>query len=106
MLISNGWTDDLFPADEAVRYYNRTKTEYPNADISLFFGSFGHQRGQNKADALAARSAQELAWFDYYVRGIGSRAVPRRHDVHADLPERGCVGRPVRRPDLAAARSG
>ena len=72
MLISNGWTDDLFPADEAVRYYNRTKTEYPNADISLFFGSFGHQRGQNKADALAARSAQELAWFDYYVRGIGS----------------------------------
>ena len=29
MLLSNGWTDDLFPADEAIRYYNRTRTEYP-----------------------------------------------------------------------------
>ena len=56
LLISNGFTDDLFPADEAIRYYNRTKSEYPGAAISLFFGSFGHQRGQNKADALAARA--------------------------------------------------
>ena len=72
LLISNGWTDDLFPVDEAVRYYNRTRTEHPGADIALFFGSFGHQRGQNKSDALGARAAQELAWFNYYVRGIGS----------------------------------
>ena len=72
MLISNGWTDDLFPADEAIRYYNRTRTEHPGAAISLFFGSLGHARGQNKADALAARSAAELAWFNYYVRGIGA----------------------------------
>jgi predicted acyl esterase len=73
MLISNGFTDDLFPGDEAIRYYNRTRAEHPGTPISLFFGSFGHQRGQNKADALAARSAQELAWFNYYVRGIGSQ---------------------------------
>jgi hypothetical protein len=72
MLISNGFTDDLFPADEAIRYYNRTKTQYPGADISLFFGSFGHQRGQNKSDALSARSTAELAWLNYYVRGLGS----------------------------------
>ena len=95
MLISNGWTDDLFPADEAIRFYNRTRTEYPSADISLFFGSFGHQRGQNKADALAARSAQELAWFDYYVRGVGAVPFHGVTTLHADLPERGCVGRPV-----------
>jgi hypothetical protein len=72
MLISNGWTDDLFPPDEAIRFYNRTRTEYPNADISLFFGDFGHPRGQNKADALAARQAAELAWFNYYIKGTGS----------------------------------
>jgi hypothetical protein len=74
LLISSGFTDDLFPADEAIRFYNRTKSEFPGAAISLFFGSFGHQRGQNKSDALAARAAQELAWFNYYVRGQG--AVP------------------------------
>jgi hypothetical protein len=72
LLISNGFTDDLFPGDEALRFYNRTRTQYPNADISLILGSFGHQRGQNKADVLSARSAAELAWFNYYVRGVGS----------------------------------
>ncbi len=25
----NGWTDDLFPPDEAIRFYNRTRTQYP-----------------------------------------------------------------------------
>ena len=29
MLISSGFTDDLFPADEAIRYYNRTRTAVP-----------------------------------------------------------------------------
>jgi predicted acyl esterase len=72
MLISSGFTDDLLPADEAIRYYNRTRTEYPGASIALLFGSFGHARGQGKQDALSARSARELTWFNYYVRGIGS----------------------------------
>jgi hypothetical protein len=72
VLISNGFTDDLFPVDETLRYYNRTRAQYPGADISLFFASLGHQRGQNKAGDLAARSAAELAWLNYYVRGIGS----------------------------------
>jgi predicted acyl esterase len=72
MLISNGWTDDLFPVDEAVRFYNRTRGQYPNADISLFFASLGHQRGQNKSADLAVRSGLEFAWLDYYVKGVGS----------------------------------
>ena len=50
LLISNGFTDDLFPADEAIRYYNRIRSQYPNAPISLFFGDFGHMRAVNKAD--------------------------------------------------------
>ena len=72
MLISGGFTDDLLPADEAIRYYNRTRTEYPGASIALWFGSFGHARGQGKQDALSARAAQEVAWFNHYVRDIGS----------------------------------
>jgi predicted acyl esterase len=71
LLISNGFTDDLFPADEAIRFYNRTRSQFASP-VSLFLGSFGHQRGQNKADVLGARSAAELAWFNFYVRGIGS----------------------------------
>ena len=106
MLISSGFTDDLFPADEAIRFYNRTRTEYPSADISLFFASLGHQRGQNKAARLAARSAQELAWFDYYVRGIGSVPFQGVDDVHADVPDRGALRAARSGRGLGAARAG
>lgn len=72
MLISSGYTDDLFPAGEALRFYNRTRAEHPNSPIALFFGSFGHPRGQNKAAVSAARQALEDKWFDYYMKGSGS----------------------------------
>ena len=70
VLISNGFTDDLTPADEAIRFFNRTRTLYPTADISLFLGNFGHQRAPLNAGNPAA--AAETAWMDYYVKGVGS----------------------------------
>ena len=69
--ISNGWTDDLFPADEAIRFYNRTRTRHPGTDISLFFLDYGHQRGQGKdADEAQLRAAED-AWFAHFLRGDG-----------------------------------
>ena len=73
ILISNGFTDDLFPVDEAVRYYNRTRTEHPGTPISLWAMSFGHQRGQVKAADRAQLTAAEVAWMDFYVKGTGSQ---------------------------------
>jgi dienelactone hydrolase len=75
LLISNGFTDDLFPADEAIRYYNRTRSQYPNAPISLFFGDFGHMRAAlpGKPAESAALDAASNAWLDYYVKGGGSQ---------------------------------
>jgi hypothetical protein len=72
MLISNGWTDDLFPADEAIRFYNRTRSEHPGADINLMFLDYGHMRGQNKAADTAQLRAKENAWFDWYLKGEGT----------------------------------
>jgi hypothetical protein len=72
MLISNGWTDDLFPVDEAIRFYNRTKSEHPDAPVALFFLDYGHMRGQNKAADIVLLAAAEEAWLDYYVKGVGS----------------------------------
>jgi dienelactone hydrolase len=71
MLISNGFTDDLFPADEAIRYYNAVRAQYPNAPISMFFGDFGHMRGVNKPAENTDRTAQENAWLAYYLKGQG-----------------------------------
>jgi len=75
LLISNGFTDDLFPVDEAVRFYNRTRNQYPGADISMFHYDYGHMRGQGEgkaADAALLRARQD-AWFDYYLKGIGAK---------------------------------
>ena len=73
LLISNGFTDDLFPADEAITYYNRIRSQYPNAPISLFFGDFGHMRASNKDSDVGALTAAQDAWLDFYVKGTGSQ---------------------------------
>ena len=73
MLMSSGFTDDLFPADETIRFYNRTKTQYPDANLALFYGDFGHMRGQGKADATGALRAKEEAWLDYFIKGQGAK---------------------------------
>ena len=72
LLIQNGFTDDLFPPDEALRYYNRLRTLYPSSPIKLQFLDIGHMRGQNKAGDTAARDAVIADWFDYYIKGTGS----------------------------------
>jgi hypothetical protein len=71
LLISNGWTDDLFPPDEAIRFYNRTLSRFPGADISLYFLDYGHMRGQGKDADVAKLQAAEEAWLDHYLKGSG-----------------------------------
>jgi predicted acyl esterase len=70
-MITNGWTDDLFPAMEAIRFYNRTRTQYPDTPLALNLLDFGHPRSQNKGATVAAMAAAENAWFDYYLKGNG-----------------------------------
>jgi hypothetical protein len=45
LFIYNAWTDDLFPVDEAVRFWRKTVAKHPNAEIALLFADdFGHSR--------------------------------------------------------------
>lgn len=68
-LFGNGFTDDLFPVDEALRFYNRARFQFPDTPISLFFLDYGHARGQNKAADLQQLRAAYAAWFDHFVKG-------------------------------------
>ena len=72
LLISNGWNDDIFAVDQAVRLYNLVRARHPGAPIMLFDSDLGHPRGQGKAADMAQLEARRSAWFDYYVKGIGS----------------------------------
>lgn len=75
LLVQNGWTDDLFPAPEALRVY-RTFNAAPGARISLQLADLGHPRGQNKARSLRTTTAQGAAFFDAYLKREGR---PPRH---------------------------
>ncbi len=97
LLISNGWTDDLFPPDEAIRFYNRTRTQCPGAQLNLFFMDYGHQRGQNKpADIVRCRPAGRLVRL--LPEGTGRAAPGRSRD--ADQGLRRALRRPLPRVEL------
>jgi fermentation-respiration switch protein FrsA (DUF1100 family) len=72
LLIQSGWNDDLFPVDEAIRYYNRTRSQFAGDPISLFFMDDGHARSQNKQADVEAFETRQNAWFDYYLKGAGA----------------------------------
>lgn len=71
MFISNGFTDDIFPPDEALRFYNKAIADHPDANIQLFFSDHGHQRGQNKGPEVNDRLARRDAWLAHFVKGEG-----------------------------------
>ncbi len=71
LLIANGFTDDLFPVDEGLRYYNLDRSLYPSDPVSLFDWDGGHPRGQNKAADSAVLSGRIESFFDHYVKGAG-----------------------------------
>jgi hypothetical protein len=72
LLIANGFTDDLFPVDEALRFYNRSHAQYPYDPIALMFFDFGHMRGTGRAADTARLQQRQFDWFDHYVKGDAS----------------------------------
>jgi X-Pro dipeptidyl-peptidase-like protein len=83
LFISSGFTDDLFPVDEALRFANRTRARYPQVPISMLFGDLGHQRAANKPAERSQLIDSIHAWFDHYLRGAGD-APPNRVTAYAE----------------------
>lgn len=71
LFMANGFTDDIFPVDEVLRYYNLERSLYPSDPISLFAFDGGHQRGQNKPADLALLSRRIKAFLKHYLKGTG-----------------------------------
>ncbi|MFL5896469.1 MAG: CocE/NonD family hydrolase [Thermoleophilaceae bacterium] len=68
LFIASGFTDDLFPVDEALRFAQRTRRDHPTTPVSLMFGDFGHQRAANKPPDRKRLLDAIHAWFDHYLR--------------------------------------
>ena len=123
LLISSGATDDLFPANEGTRFFNRTLTNHPNADIAFTFADFGHPRGQGlpETERVHHRAQGRVARPLRPRRGRRARAGRRRaHAVVRRAPRprttattstrshraRSRTTRPPRRRSIRAATPG
>lgn len=87
LLIQSGWNDDLFPVDEAVRFYDRTRAQYPGDPISLFLMDDGHARSQNKPADEALFLQRENAWFDHYLKGDGPEPASSAEALTTTCPQ-------------------
>jgi hypothetical protein len=76
MLLSNGFTDDLFPPAETLRFATLVKRLYPKVPLKLMYFDYGHPRGQNKPADTARLKTKINAWLDHYVMGSGT--APKR----------------------------
>jgi dienelactone hydrolase len=106
LLISSGFTDDLFPVNEATRFYNRTRAEHPDSPLALFFGSFGHPRGQTQANVLGAQNALENEWVAHYLKGTGPAPASNVTTYTQTCPNGADGAGPYTAPDWASIAPG
>ena len=78
LFIASGFTDDLFPVDEVLRFANRTAKRWPGLPLALQLGDFGHQRASNEPRERDRLLRSIHAWLDHHVRDRGNGRPPRR----------------------------
>jgi hypothetical protein len=94
ILAYNAFTDDLFPADEAIRLYNLERSAFPRAEMSMLFADgFGHARASLTASAPGWTDAR-AAFFDHYLLGKN----PSYKPLGVATYTQGCNGQPVEGP--------
>ena len=73
LFVANGFTDDLFPVSEALRFVNRTRRDYPRLPLKLLLADLGHQRALNKGRERARLIASIRSWFRFHLLRRGKR---------------------------------
>lgn len=71
IFVVQGWTDDLFPAPEAIRMLRALRTADPGYPIKAYLGDIGHPRAANKPGEVAQVLDRIGAWLDFHLKGEG-----------------------------------
>jgi ABC-2 type transport system ATP-binding protein len=66
-----GFTDDLFPLDEAKRTLLAIQSQAPGYPIASYFGDLGHPGARNKAGEIEYVMSLMHAWLTYYLKDVG-----------------------------------
>jgi dienelactone hydrolase len=68
LFVASGFTDDLFPVDEALRFVHRTARRHPHTPMAVMLGDFGHQRASQKQAERDRLVRAIRAWFGEHLR--------------------------------------
>ncbi len=106
LLLTNGFTDDVFWADQVLVYYNRLRDLYPSAPVEVLFGDIGHQRAQSKPADLAVMVGRVDAFFAHYVKGGGPQPALDVTALTQTCPKSAPSGGPYTAATWAALQTG
>jgi hypothetical protein len=102
-LLVDGWTDSLFPVDQALRWVDDQHAAHPAAVVGQLYTDIGHPPSPNKPTDRRRVVARVMAWHEHYL--LGRPSVPVVHGVEAWLhtcPLSSPSTGPVRAPSWAA----
>jgi hypothetical protein len=68
-LLVYGWTDSLFPVDQALRWIEIEQTANPRAVIGQLYTDIGHPPAPNKPSDRRRVVARVIAWHEHYLLG-------------------------------------
>jgi dienelactone hydrolase len=71
LFLANGFTDDVFPADEVLRYHDLARSLYPSLPIAVLLFDVGHQRANSKPADVTLLRARIQQFFDHHLKGTG-----------------------------------
>lgn len=81
LLIESGWTDDIFPVEQALRVYNQVRSPAVKGYVALMFGDVGHAPASNKQNTTEAFVAEAAQFFAAKLKHEGT--APRNGSVTA-----------------------
>ncbi|HET9676485.1 MAG TPA: CocE/NonD family hydrolase [Solirubrobacterales bacterium] len=76
LLIESGFTDELFPIEQALRVYDYLRSQDPQAPVALQLADLGHSRGTGKPRPNYYFNDQAARFFDAHLLGEGRAPAP------------------------------
>jgi hypothetical protein len=106
LFIGEGFTDDVFWADQTLAYYDLLRATYPAAPVEVMFGDIGHQRAQSKPADLAMMKGKIHAFLAYYLKGAGPKPANDVTVLTQTCPKSAPSGGPFTAATWAALQTG
>lgn len=93
-LLVSGWNDDLFPADESIRYYNKVRAAHPSAPISMYHLSIGHspRSGSPQTADIMNLYLAEYAWMEHFLKRTVGNSGPANQVGGVTITTSACAG--------------